>query len=431
MDDNPETRLRKSQWDRLLSSRIAASFAAKQLGVIFPLRGSQLFQMREQTSGVCPQNISSMLVGWGLSMSLVKRLFDVNGINQRKALLFANMCLTHLHAYRKPTCMTSFSHGSYIKTVDVHPLFPILVTSGSEKNAKLWELSSNNPTCVETLIGHTDMVNIAKFHKRYPILVTSGWDRLVKLWKIESNGSNARCVTTLPKQREMINSASFHPWMMDLLVTGDIEGQLKLWKIESDLSGNCVQTLITGNGCGVYAIEFDQTRPIMITDSGSGFKVWIIDNNSFQATCHHEITHYDPVLSIALHPSLPFFVAGLCSGELILYRIEHDFDTTCVRTLTGRDENHGTVDSLVFDKSGFFLACGSNSECTAKIWVFEKKTCVATCVATMHSGKDYGIRSVAFHGDKLVTGYYNGSCYCGRKYEEECKCDRNNVKVWE
>jgi WD40 repeat protein len=74
---------------------------------------------------------------------------------------------------------------------------------------------------------------------------------------------------------------------------------------------------------------------------------------------------------------------------------------TCVATLAGHSSS---VWSVAFDKTGRFVATGSNDN-TAKIWEITSDGAAATCVATL-AGHSKHVRSVAFDptGRFVATG---------------------------
>ena len=117
-------------------------------------------------------------------------------------------------------------------TIAFHPTAPVVVTGGTDKKIKLWELLSDGlrhdyTECAETLHDHDGDVTSVAFHPTAPVLFSCSRDRTIKVWYMAPNHMSAFCIETLTAQSGF-TSLMVHP-SGRFFATGCEDGTAKLW----------------------------------------------------------------------------------------------------------------------------------------------------------------------------------------------------------
>ena len=117
-------------------------------------------------------------------------------------------------------------------TIAFHPTAPVVVTGGTDKKIKLWELLSDGlrhdyTECAETLHDHDGDVTSVAFHPTAPVLFSCSRDRTIKVWYMAPNHMSAFCIETLTAQSGF-TSLMVHP-SGRFFATGCEDGTANLW----------------------------------------------------------------------------------------------------------------------------------------------------------------------------------------------------------
>ena len=78
------------------------------------------------------------------------------------------------------------AHMDSVRTINIHPSRKILLTTGRDGSAKLWNAEANNvtPTILGNLVHHTQNVPAAAFIGQ-DMAITGSWDQALALWNIK------------------------------------------------------------------------------------------------------------------------------------------------------------------------------------------------------------------------------------------------------
>lgn len=117
-------------------------------------------------------------------------------------------------------------------TIAFNPTAPVVVTGGTDKKIKLWQLLSDGQRhdyteCTETLHGHDGDVTSVAFHPTAPVLFSCSKDKTIKVWYMAPNQMSAFCIETLTAQSGF-TSLMVHP-SGRFFATGCEDGTANLW----------------------------------------------------------------------------------------------------------------------------------------------------------------------------------------------------------
>ena len=284
---------------------------------------------------------------------------------------------------------TLFRHGGSIRTVAYSPVNSSLVASAGDNRAvKLWNLQNDTVT---TLGHHTDTVNSIAFSTDGQLLASGGDDYTFKVWdvsrqrEIESfqhitgnSISQIKAVTFSPNGQRLA-TAGVHVKLWDtrnweeittlrhdewvwavafsadgkLLATGDANGQVNVWNLQS-------RQLIAqrqADSNAIYAVRFSPNNQIL---AGAGYqgqiKLWKVPNWQYLGTLRGNGT----VHGISFSPdSRALASTGYESVNLWAVNIGEN-----IATLTGHTD---WVNTTAFSPNGNSLISGG-ADGTLRIW---------------------------------------------------------------
>ncbi|CAK4079901.1 unnamed protein product [Aphanomyces euteiches] len=115
------------------------------------------------------------------------------------------------------------AHADYIRSLDVHPTLPFVLSAGDDKLVKTWNWD-REWTNEDTFAGHEHYVMSAKFHPRDPSAVVSGsLDCSLRVWKV---GTEVPTQVVLNAHEKGVDCVGF----VDAgIVTGADDTSIKLW----------------------------------------------------------------------------------------------------------------------------------------------------------------------------------------------------------
>jgi WD40 repeat protein len=181
-------------------------------------------------------------------------------------------------------------------------------------------------------------VRTVAFHPKKPILASGSDDGTIILWSV--NEGNMRPVWSMgpPVRNNHVSSLAFHS--TGLFLAGGCRDMLYLWKMEDDrgeLNIKMLEKVTPHPGGLVSGVAFHPTSFIIATCSPNrSSKLWCFKD---KLTILKEITHENPVNSVAFNPRYPI-LASTC------------VDTGSNATLTnfGSDIISCNIEAYIFNK---------------------------------------------------------------------------------
>jgi len=177
-------------------------------------------------------------------------------------------------------CWVTFTgHNHPVNSVSFSPTRDRIATASDDKTAKLWDLQGN---CLVTFTGHHDWVNSVSFCPTGDAIATASDDNTAKLWDLQGN-----CLVTFTGHNNSVWSVSFSP-TGDTIATASHDGTAKLW----DLHGNLLAdfsgykgNLLKGEAdfvelkSPIYSICFSRDGKLLITGDADGkVRFWSIES---------------------------------------------------------------------------------------------------------------------------------------------------------
>lgn len=399
----------------------SSQFAAKQLGIVFPLRRAQLqcFEPRNALHEAMACSVSHQtrckLLGGGIHLALVLRLFSLDGKYIRSPLEHAMRVLSRRHKLPQMKCMNILSVeavNASITCISFHKKAPLLAAGykadGGEHSVMLWQMGSNKSPVVLT---HGFPVTDVNFHPTLLLLATTKLDNSLEFFQVPSDrlSSNrtlsAYNLTSLNAHAEttFVNAVSFDP-SGTFFATAASDKTAKVWKWSPEKS-ECVATLMS-HTLAITCLSFSPSGKLLATGSSDKTaKVWDLSLDKESDKCVATLCgHEDRISDLAFHKDT---VLATCSWDTTvkLWNLSDDKKSyACVVTLFGHTH---PITCLSFHDDANILATGSEDN-TVRIWRFSTDGS-ATCVAILNAKSP--VSSLDFHpsGKSLAIGCRNGT----------------------
>ena len=284
---------------------------------------------------------------------------------------------------------TYFQHGDSVKTVAYSPVDSSIVASGGDSGAvKLWDLRNDTVT---TLEYHSDIVNAVAFSADGQLLVSGSDDYTCKLWNVPLKQFISSFEHINDRSRSQIKDVVFSPdnkllatagvdvklwdvstlteigtlehggWVLaiafssdgELLATGDENGQVNVWDIQT----RKIVAQLQGDPEYIAAVKFSSDNRIL---AGAGYerkiKLWEVQNWEHLGTLDNGST----ASAISFSPDRNILAStGYESVNLWEVNIGGK-----IATLTGP---RGWMNAVAFSPDGSTLLSGGDDE-TLQIW---------------------------------------------------------------
>lgn len=222
-----------------------------------------------------------------------------------------------------------------------------VISVGQDLVAKCWDLQTGE--CLQTLpSSKNNLLPRLSLSPTGQTLALFADAQTLNLWAIPE-GEIRLCI----QDQELFNAVVYHP-DGNILATGSLQGNLKLWDVET---GQCLQ-IIPAHQQPIWAIAFSPDgRWLASGGQDQTVKLW-----DWQAeTCRHTWPDQGWVMAIAFSPKPNHFLAS--AGAEGLIRI-WDLDTgECHRILQGHQRR---VWSIAFNYDGILASGGDDQQ--VKVW---------------------------------------------------------------
>lgn len=149
-----------------------------------------------------------------------------------------------LHTFRK--------HTDRIRSIALNSDGSLLASGGFDKVIRLWNLETGD--CFKELSGHQDVVWSLAFNHDGNILASASNDKTIRLWDTTTK-------FTISKTLEGHSGGIFSLALSNdgLLASGGIDGNIKLWEIET---GECLRT-IHGHERAIRSVTFSNDSRLL------------------------------------------------------------------------------------------------------------------------------------------------------------------------
>ncbi|KAI8339598.1 coatomer protein alpha subunit [Chlamydoabsidia padenii] len=172
------------------------------------------------------------------SMDQTVRVWDISGLvkkNQAPSAMsfedpFARQN-TQADLFGSTDVMVKYvleGHDHGVNWVSFHPTLPLIVSSGDDRQVKLWRMNDSKAWEVDSCRGHFNNVSSAIFHPRQELILSDGEDKSIRVWDM----TKRTAVATFRRDHDRFWVLTAHP-ELNLFAAGHDSG-LIVFKLERE-----------------------------------------------------------------------------------------------------------------------------------------------------------------------------------------------------
>lgn len=293
-------------------------------------------------------------------------------------------------------------HDNWVRSVSFSSDETLLSSAGDDGILMIWNVQNGTP--LHSIKAHTNWIWCVCFHPEKKVVASASADGTIKLWNALSGELIRNYVDhTSPSLYEskkahnfFIRTLSFYPGNGNFLISGGVEGLIKLWDVDS---GKILYVAHEHN-TSVRCMAFSPSGDFLATgDDGGAIKIWKVKISESQG------------LELKMNLNYHFGSVRTMSflDETILISGGDDKTLRSIDIITGEvdhliNEYEGRIWSLSTIPNSGILASGSDDK-LIKIWDTKNWQCVQTL-----RGYSNWIYSVNFtsKSDLLISGSDDG-----------------------
>ncbi|BBN19124.1 U3 small nucleolar RNA-associated protein 13 [Marchantia polymorpha subsp. ruderalis] len=237
---------------------------------------------------------------------------------------------------------------------------PLLVSSGKDNSARLWDLETG--TCMGIATGHMAAVGAVVFSKkRKNFFVSGSSDRTIKLWPFEANinepgePSKLTSKAVVAAHDKDINALAVAP-NDSLVCSASQDRTAKVWKLP-ELT---LVITLAGHKRGVWCVEFSPVDQCIMTGSGDKtIRIWSLSDGSCLKTFEG---HTASVLKVGFITRGTQIISAGADGLVKLWTIKNN---ECTNTF---DNHEDKIWALAVSGDGDNIATGG-ADSLVNLWV--------------------------------------------------------------
>ncbi|ORZ08128.1 coatomer protein alpha subunit [Absidia repens] len=119
-------------------------------------------------------------------------------------------------------------HDHGVNWASFHPTLPLIVSSGDDRQVKLWRMNDSKAWEVDSCRGHFNNVSSAIFHPRQELILSDGEDKSIRIWDM----TKRTAVATFRRDHDRFWVLTAHP-ELNLFAAGHDSG-LIVFKLERE-----------------------------------------------------------------------------------------------------------------------------------------------------------------------------------------------------
>ncbi|GMH14266.1 hypothetical protein Nepgr_016107 [Nepenthes gracilis] len=230
-----------------------------------------------------------------------------------------------------------------VKSVDVHPTEPWILTSMHSGRLSIWNYESKalinsievtelpvrsakfiaqkewiisgaddkfirvfNDKTSEKIIefeAHTDYIRCVVVHPTLPFVLSASDDHSVRLWDWANGWS---CARTFEGHSHYVMQVAFNPKNQSIFASASLDGTVKTWNLNSPEPIATLDAHPKGVNCVNYFMSNDKLCLLSGSDDHTT-KVWDYESKSCVATLEG---HTNNVTTVNIHPEFPIIITG-------------------------------------------------------------------------------------------------------------------------
>lgn len=274
---------------------------------------------------------------------------------------------------RLPCTHTLQGHSAVVATVQVHPVFTVVVSGSEDGTIKVWDHESGE--YVRTLKGHTNTVNSLDFTPTGSHLASCSTDLSIKLWDF----STYACIRTLRGHDHTISAVLFLPAILESKAqTGTGENS----------NSNSSSIEAAAAGCQ-HLLSASRDKTVKLWDVETGFCDHTLSDHSDWVRCLAVRPHDGGLFASSGNDTVIFVYDSKTRVKVAELRgHEHVVESVAFVTAeAGKDTKPTKQMELVRD----YLASGGRDR-TVRLW----KISAVQCLAVFKQHENW-VRSVLIH----------------------------------
>lgn len=288
---------------------------------------------------------------------------------------------------------TLIGHESWVRSVAIHPIKPLLASGSGDKTIRIWNLESGE--LLRVIQSHEAWVRAIAISPNGKLLASCSNDKTVKLWQWDTG----KLLHILKGHGDWVRSVAFSP-DGHLLASSSQDKTIRLWRVDT---GELVHTLnghlhwvITvtfapltypDNADGHLVISGSRDKTIRVWDWHTGKQVTVLEG------------HQDAVNGVAVSPNGRLIVSASDDSTIRLWDTQ---PATLQQTLA---EQQSAVNAVAISPTGELLVSGGQDK-MVQIWSTQTGALLHTL-----SGHSNWIWSVAVSADSqtIASASWDGS----------------------
>ncbi|KRX81006.1 F-box/WD repeat-containing protein 7 [Trichinella sp. T6] len=292
-----------------------------------------------------------------------------------------------------------------------------IVSGSSDKSIKLWDIRTNNPLAVMTLLGHSGTVRCLQLNGSR--LASGSNDHTLKVWDLSSNEhwSSIACRSTMIGHTDAVRCLQMDD---EKIISGSYDKTLRTW----DLKTGQQSATFSGHEGEVLCLQFDR-RKLISGSSDRSIRIWDLRTQIAGMILHN--VHAKAVTCLQFNETQIVSASFDCTIKVWDVRTGR-----CFRTINWKEnEGHtGVVRCLQADRWRFVSGADDKTLKVRNAWfgkVFEAHAFrvwnlnTGERICTLHSHTD-GVTCLSFNDFRIVSGSYDtcvkltmGSCSSEKK----------------
>eukprot|EP00546_Thalassionema_frauenfeldii_P010541 CAMPEP_0178915812 /NCGR_PEP_ID=MMETSP0786-20121207/12251_1 /TAXON_ID=186022 /ORGANISM="Thalassionema frauenfeldii, Strain CCMP 1798" /LENGTH=850 /DNA_ID=CAMNT_0020588997 /DNA_START=388 /DNA_END=2940 /DNA_ORIENTATION=- len=214
------------------------------------------------------------------------------------------------------------AHADYIRSLEVHPSLPYVVSSSDDMTIKLWDWDRGFD-CTQMFEGHAHYVMQVKFNpKDTNTFASASLDRSIKVWGLGSHTPHY----TLEGHERGVNCVDYYPsGDKPYILSGADDRTVKIW----DYQTKSIVHSLDGHSHNICAVMFHPKLPLIASASEDGtVRIWQSTTYRAETTLNYGM---ERAWALAASPETNKLAIG--------------FDEGCVCIELGSDDPVASMDS--------------------------------------------------------------------------------------
>lgn len=233
--------------------------------------------------------------------------------------------------YQSQTLVKSFEVTELpVRSAKFIPRKQWIVAGADDMNIRVYNYNTMDK--VRTFEAHTDYIRCVAVHPTLPYVLSSSDDMLIKLWDWDKGWT---CTQIFEGHSHYVMQVAFNPKDTNTFASASLDRTIKIWNLGSPEPNFTLEAHMKGVNCVDYFTGGD--RPYLITGSDDHTaKVWDYQTKSCVQTLEG---HTHNVSAVCFHPELPIIITGSEDGTVRIwhattYRLENTLNYGLERVWT-------------------------------------------------------------------------------------------------